>query len=175
MFLYKEYQFNEERLAGSAEALTRYLSNLGNPANLDCTYKPNSTSTYNYKIPIFFRNCGLQCSDYVAPDTYFYMDYWRNRPQLLLMTGALKDGRGHAWVNTGYAEINENSYIKSYLFMNWGWGTKANGWYLASTEFDTGSSGGTSGVQYQEKNYPPWVSNENSYLFNRYIRVLEVD
>ena len=155
------------------EAITTLFSDLGKPQHLNVTYGVSATSTSHDAVLKFFRDCGFKCEGYKVPTNTFYRDYWNRSRKNLYIRGECFEG-GHAWVNQGYAEIkDDNNIIKQYLYMNWGWGGKANAWYLAASEFDTSSAGSTAGAQYGEIGLDDrW--QPNTYFFNQDILTLEI-
>lgn len=107
-FKYKRGQMIYRRASLTDEVRQQYISNYGyDPMN----YEPWSTSVGDSTFLSELRS-----------------DLMLNRPVYMGGSSSTGDGRdagGHAWVCNGYNTENEGRY-----YMNWGWGSIGDGWYL---------------------------------------------
>jgi hypothetical protein len=122
---------------------------LGLPENLDASYGTRATGVYPNRIPIAMSNMGYKNATFTSSFSREILDSELKNSNPVLIGGYTSDDGHRFIIDGGYYTIkpesvtlgSEETVYKYYYHCIWGWGGRANGYFLLDT--DTPSIGGT--------------------------------
>lgn len=177
----KTFNWDEINSGRNNDQLAQFFRLLGNPENLNMTYRKSMSYSYKSNAQRTFMNLGYS-------DPGSYLDFNEEAIIEILEKGELKeigggpvyvDGRydssGHAWVIDGYLQYNKitNNVLcerQDILFhCVWGWGAGTNNGYFYWSK--TESLGGEA-VEYDEIDKGTFFGGGESYHSIDYLPII---